>query len=249
MKKVKLRKEVKIALLLLLFIVFAFTIYRLGVFYFDLYKNKKINNDLIKEVLIYDNNDEKAGSVKVDFDQLLKINPETKAWIRFNHELINYPVVQRKNNVYYLYRAIDGSVNSAGTIFMDYRNQSIEDRNVVLYGHNMVDRTMFGSLEDVFQEGFFDLEDNHFIDILLPGDISYRYQIFSYYIIEKEEYYITTAFSNDDAYLKFLKDMQQRSEQGFDVSLNSDDKVLTLSTCEGTGGTTKRKVIHAKRIN
>lgn len=185
---------------------------------------------------------------EIDFEQLLEINSETKAWIRYNQDKINYPIVQRNNNVYYLYRAIDHSVNSTGTIFMDYRNQSFDDQNVVLYGHNMVDGTMFGSLNDVSKEGFFDTLENHFIEIILPGNISLKYQIFSYYTIEKEEYYITTRFASDKSYENFLSEMKNRSLQTFDIELSKEDHILTLSTCEGSGGTSKRKVIHAKRI-
>ncbi len=75
-----------------------------------------------------------------------------------------------------------------------------------------------------------------------------KYEIFSYYIIEKEEYYITTNFKSDKAFLDFLKIIKGRSYKKFDVELDDDDKTLTLSTCLGVEGITRRKVVHAKRI-
>lgn len=248
MRRKKLKKGIRIFLIVVLLGIFSFVSYRLVSFYLDLHKNKEIHQNLLKDVLIHGDTDDNEDSLEIDFDRLLEINNETKAWIRFNQNKVNYPVLQRKNNVYYLYRAIDGSVNSAGSIFMDYRNNSFDDRNVVLYGHNMVDGTMFGSLEDVFKDGFFDTLENQYIEIILPGNIHLTYQIFSYYMIEKEEYYITTSFNNDTNFDTFLQDMKKRSLKEFDVSLTTSDKILTLSTCHGSGGTTKRKVVHAKRV-
>lgn len=252
MKRRRLRPWIKISLIVILLAIFTFSMYRLIRFYYDLHQSKKLNENLVKEVVnhTFEKTDtsETEMVTKIDFDRLLEINSEVKAWIVYNEEKINYPIVQRSNNVYYLYRAIDHRVNSTGTIFMDYRNISFDDQNVILYGHNMVDGSMFGSLDDIFQDGFFDDLNHQFIEIILPGDISLKYQIFSYYITEKEEYYITPKFSSDTAFLDFLSVIQKRSIQAFDVTFNSDEHILTLSTCEGTGGTTKRKVVHARRV-
>ena len=69
--------------------------------------------------------------------KLLKENQETVSWITVNGTNINYPVVQHSDNEYYLNHSFDGSENSAGWIFLDYRN-NIEntEKNTIIYGHS-----------------------------------------------------------------------------------------------------------------
>ncbi len=64
----------------------------------------------------------KMNYVEVDFQNLLKENQETVSWITVNGTNINYPVVQHSDNEYYLNHSFDGSENSAGWIYLDYRN-------------------------------------------------------------------------------------------------------------------------------
>ena len=130
---------------------------------------------------------------------------------------------------------------------MDYRNFSFDDRNVVLFGHSMLDGSMFGSLREVFKDNFFNNKENNYIKIYTPEEGELTYQIFSYYITDVEEYYITTSFT-EASFQEFIKTIVSRSERNFNVDVNSHDKILTLSTCSGTGGTSRRKVVHAKRI-
>ncbi len=132
---------------------------------------------------------------------------------------------------------------------MDYRNRSsFEDRNVVLFGHSMLDKSMFGSLNDMWKSGFFDNKENSLIQIIDTNNTTIKYEIFSYYTIDKEEYYIKTNFLTDEEFTDFLKTIQNRSIRNFNITLTEDDKILTISTCAGTGGTNRRKVIHARKI-
>lgn len=247
MNKIKLKK--KNIVLILLVIIFVFSTSKIILFYADLNKNNKNSKDLIDQVLKIDIDEEtKEEVVKIDFDNLLSINGDTIGWIKYNQDKVNYPIVHTKDNSYYLKRAFDKSYNQVGSIFMDYRNTSLNDRNVVLFGHAMTDGTMFGSLSDLFKDGFFDTKENNYIQIINKDNDVLTYQVFSYYIIEKEEYYITTSFNSDSDFNKFIDTITRRSYKNFDVEVNTSDKILTLSTCSGTGGTSKRKVVHAKRV-
>jgi sortase B len=249
-KKFYLKKLVTIFLILILLGVFIFSIFKIFNYYHDINKNNKENKKLINDVIrvVEDENNESGVKTIVDFSKLLERNKDTKGWIRYNNEKINYPVVQSKNNEYYLTRDFYKKYNQAGSIFMDYRNNSFDDKNVVLYGHSMLDNSMFGSLQDIFKTNFFDKEENNIIELRDLDNNILKYQIFSYYIIEKEEYYITTSFKNDKEYLTFLNTLKNRSYKDFNINLDANDKTLTLSTCSGVEGTTKRKVVHAKRI-
>lgn len=248
MKKLKLKKDNII--LIILVVVFLFAMTKIILFVVDLNTNKSDNKKLIDEVIDkkVDEKEVKDDSEKIDFNKLLSINTDTVAWIRFNNDKINNVIVHTTDNSYYLNHNFNKKKNQAGTIFMDYRNTSFDDKNVVLFGHAMTDDTMFGSLKDVFKDDFFKKKENNYIKVYNKDNKILTYQIFSYYIIEKEEYYITTSFNNDNDFSKFIDTIRKRSYRKFDIDVNVNDNILTLSTCSGTGGTTKRKVIHCKRI-
>lgn len=244
----KLNNKVRIFLIIILLVVFLIASFKIISFFLDTHKNKKDNEMLIDEVIKEIPSENNETKLVIDFVKLLEKNKDTKGWIRYNDNKINYPIVQAKDNEYYLTRSFYKKYNQAGSIFMDYRNVSFDDKNVVLYGHSMLDNSMLGSLQDLFNKDFFLKDENNIIELRDLDDNILKYQIFSYYIIEKEEYYITTSFKSDKEFLNFLKVLKERSYKKFDVDLNSNDKILTLSTCSGVEGTTRRKVVHAKRL-
>lgn len=245
MKKRKFK--VKNILLILFVVVFLFSTTKIILFLFDSHNNKKETKELIQDVINIEIEEEKEV-FKIDFEKLLSINNDTIGWIRFNQDKVNNPIVHTRDNSYYLKRSFEKKSNQAGAIFMDYRNTSFNDKNVVLFGHAMLDDTMFGSLQDIFKNDFFDTKENNYIQIYNKDNELLTYQIFSYYIIEKEEYYITTSFKSDSDFNKFIDTITKRSYKKLDVEVSTNDNILTLSTCSGTGGTSKRKVVHAKRV-
>lgn len=245
----RLKPKVRNFILLLLVVVFLFSIGNIIIFFIDIHKNNNSNKKLVDDVITTNKDeDDNDDAIEIDFDKLLSINESTKGWITYNQNKINYPIVQADNNKYYLTKSFEKKTNQAGAIFMDYRNKSYNDKNVVLYGHAMTDNSMFGSLKDLFKNSYFDTEENNYIKIIDINNDILTYQIFSYYITEKEEYYITTNFDNDKSFQLFINTISKRNYGKFDVDVTSADNILTLSTCYGTGNTTKRKVVHAKLI-
>lgn len=187
----------------------------------------------------------KIPLIQVKFDELIKKNNDTVGWINVNHTNINYPFVQTSDNEYYLNYSYDKSKNDAGWVFLDFRNhKNLSDKNNVLYAHSRLDKTMFGSLSNVLKKSWYANKDNHVIKISTPNEDS-LWQIFSVYVIKEETYYITTSFKDDVEYQNFLDTIKKRSKYNFNTSLNTNDKILTLSTCYSD---TKRTVVHAKLI-
>ncbi len=223
----------------------------------DARANRKEIEEVIQEVVCEsaqdggearEKNGERTDEIQIDFERLKELNVDTAGWIMFDNQQVNNPLVQTGDNSYYLDHSFRGEKNAAGCLFMDCRNESFEDRNVVVYGHNMMDRTMFGSLKDVFQEDFWEEEDCDLIWIADTDHCLRKYKIFSYYIVEEEDLYITTSFSHDEDYTAFLNLIKARSFQELDVIVTADDHILTLSTCAGAVGTGKRRVVHAKLV-
>ena len=182
----------------------------------------------------------------VNFANLLKENRDTVGWLYVNNTNINYPFVQGEDNSYYLNRAFDGTRSAAGWLFADYRSDlTTFKKNTVIYGHGRVDQVMFGSLEKVLEKEWYTNTDNHIIKLSTPTHNT-LWQVFSVYTIPSESYYLKHNFENDTAYLEFLDTIQGRSIYDFNVDLDEDDKVLTLSTCLDFKG--NRIVLHAKLV-
>lgn len=187
----------------------------------------------------------KMDMIDVDFKKLKKKNNDIVAWVQVNGTNINYPVVQAKNNSYYLNHSIDKSYNEAGWVFMDYRNKSTNGKNTILYGHSRTDTTMFGSLVNIVKSSWIKDKNNRVIKMATEDELT-LWQVFSVYTIKVTDDYIQTKFSNDKEYLKFLKMLKNRSEYNFGVSLDETDQIVTLSTCYGSSN--YRVVMHAKLI-
>ncbi len=185
--------------------------------------------------------------MSVDFNELKEKNSDTVGFIKVNGTNINYPVVQTSDNSFYLNHAFDKTLNNAGWIFADYRNDMVNfGRNTIIYGHGRLNNTMFGSLKNILKSSWYDNKDNYIIKFSTPTENT-LWQVFSVYSIKVESYYITTDFDNLDEYNTFLQTLKGRSQKNFNTSVNVNDKIITLSTCQDVAGS-GRVVMHAKLI-
>ena len=184
--------------------------------------------------------------LSINFENLLKVNSDTKGWVMVPGTEINYPFVQYTDNNYYLKHSYDKSSNKKGWVFLDYRNNVNDfDKNTVLYAHGLVNNQMFGSMRNIVKENWYTNSDNHFIKTATLQN-NQVWQVFSTYTIEPESYYIITKFNNDDEFLDFVNTLKKRSVYDYNVDVSKDDKILTLSSCYSDS---KRMVLHAKLIS
>lgn len=184
--------------------------------------------------------------IDVKFNDLLAKNPDTVGWIKVDGTKVNYPVVQYEDNDYYLNHAFNKSSNAGGWIFADYRvNFEDFEKNTIIYGHNMNNKTMFGSVPSMLYNSYLKNSENYYIKISTPTSNTV-WKVFSIYTIEPEVYYLKTNFKTEP-YDKFLNTIKSRSIYDFGIDVSTDDKILTLSTCDNTG--TKRIAVHAKMIS
>lgn len=182
--------------------------------------------------------------IDVNFSELKNINNDVRGWIKLNGTNINYPFVQASDNKYYLTHSLDKSYNSAGWLFLDYRNNSTDNRNTIIYAHGRNDKTMFGSLRNVLSNNWLKDTNNYVIKISTDKENS-LWQIFSTYHIPTTSDYLQTNFESDIEYQEFLDMIKDRSSFNFNTSVNSNDNILTLSTCYNNSD---KMVVHAKLI-
>lgn len=211
-------------------------------------ENSNNNNitDKINEAVTVEKNSEGKEDFNINFNTLKKQNEDTVAWIKVNNTNVKYPVVKAKDNSFYLTHSYDKSNNSAGWIFADYKNKFDDtDKNIVIYGHNRRDGSMFSSLKNALNPNWYNNDLNRNI-LLYTENEEYNYEIFSIYKIESEDYYIKTEFNDENDFEDFLNTITKRSVQDFGVNVSKDDSILTLSTCANNNK--YRVVIHAKKV-
>ena len=176
------------------------------------------------------------------FNELKEINQDTVGWVKVNNTKIDYPVVQAKDNKYYLSHDFKKQKNSLGWIFMDYRNNPNDlNKNTILYGHNVKGGIMFGTVSQTFNQSYYNKESNNYITF---NTVNYnmKWKIFSVYRIPETTDYLQYDFLSKEDYKNFINMIRSRSKIQFDTEVNEDSKILTLSTCS-TNQT--RNVIHA----
>ena len=251
MRRKKNKKYKKAILNLILYIILLSILIYSGIKIFKWYKDKTNNNKIVEQikntVIIEENNED--GNEKgytVDFNKLKEQNKETVAWIKVNNTNIEYPVLKADNNNFYLNHSFDKSKNSRGWIFADYKNKfDNTDKNIVIYGHNMRDGSMFGSMLNILDAKWYENEENTNITLYTENE-KCIYKVFSIYKIENEDYYIKTEFKNDNEFEEFVKNLKKRSIKDFNVDISKDDNILTLSTCANNNK--YRIVLHSVRV-
>ena len=185
-------------------------------------------------------------SFENSFNKLKKINSETRGYLVVKKTNIAYPVVQHSDNSYYLKRDFYKKKSSMGWIYMDYRNNSTElDDNTIIYGHNMGNGTMFGTLKTVLDSSWRKNADNMIVNFDLNNQ-SYKFNIFSIYKVDYTTDYLVTDFETADEKNDFIKMIRNRSTIKSNEVVNENSKILTLSTC--TGKNNRRLVVHAVLI-
>ena len=188
----------------------------------------------------------KVPFISVDFNNLKDINNETVGWINVVGAGINYPYVQTKDNSYYLTHSFDKTYNIGGWVFLDYRNKSNNsDKNTIIYAHGGINFAMFGPLKKLYtSKDWFNNKDNHYIKISTE-EANLVYKVFSLYVIPTTSDYLYINFDNLDNYQAFLDKIIKRSYYNFETEVNSNNRIITLSTCYNKK---EKLVIHGKLI-
>ncbi len=182
--------------------------------------------------------------INVDFNGLKRTNPDVVGWLKVNGTNINYPFVQSSDNDYYLTHSFNKSYNGGGWVFLDYRNNGTNNKNTIIYAHGRSDKTMFGTLKNVLNNGWLNNTNNYVIKISTETENS-LWQIFSVYRIPTTSDYLQTNFNDETEYQNFLDMIKDRSSHNFDTNVASTDNILTLSTCYNNSD---KMVVHAKLI-
>lgn len=181
----------------------------------------------------------------INFTELSRVNSDVVAWLIVDSTNINYPIVKTSDNDFYLNHNFNKINDSNGWTFMDYRNSgNMDDENTIFYGHNLMNKTSFGSISSIFTDKWYK-NSNHSI-VVVTANGRFTYKIFSVYYSEPDSSYLQTNYNDSEQYLEFLNTLKSKSKYNFKEELNANDKIITLSTC--TDDNKGRKVVHARLI-
>lgn len=250
--------------------------YLVGDYYIDLWKSKNLHDDIAEiyetyplpqntndTATSYEPDDERIYTLLDGAKKLLDRNPDVVGYITIPNTPIANPVMQSGDNNKYLDRNIDGESSRAGELFLDYRNNfdrvvdsklSVPNSdNLVIYGHNMANDTMFGSLK-YYQRNYNYYTDNPVI-YLNSNYECYTYKIFSYFILDaldesETAYDCWNKFNFDDEedFYNFVNEAKKRSLGLNDVDVKYGDKLLTLSTCNTILGDRGRLIVMGRLL-
>lgn len=200
-----------------------------------------VSEEETEGVLVEESSEEKESELgvdipekNIDFEAISQENDDVYAWIYIPETKVDYPVLQHPtDDSYYLNHNMDGSAGYPGCIYTELLNEKdFTDPNTVLYGHNMDDDTMFGSLHDFENEDFF--EEDHYIYVYTTEDV-YVYQVFAAY--EYPAIHLLYNFNLDDpaVYADYVAGIYESKGRVAnireDIQVTAEDKIITLSTC------------------
>ena len=185
----------------------------------------------------------------INIDKLLQKNKDVAGWIYLENSPLNYPFLFSTGNEY-LRKNINGQKSTAGSIYT-YDNQTIEypdkiDKNVVLYGHNMKNGTMFSYVNNLYKNSNYLKNGRNKYIFIYNKEHILKYQIYSIYKIEKNSNFSQIYFKDNTDFLNFCKTTYDRSiYKDFKPEFVADDTILTLATCSSNDSQTYRIILHA----
>jgi len=222
-------KRFKIALLFFLLIaigISCFNAYQLFKGYKE-YHTGTDTYDVIREQTVKEDAEENES--RIDFAALEQINEDFVGWLTLPDTVIDYPVVKGTDNDYYLNHLIDGTYNSLGTLFVDFRNRiPFEDKITVIYGHSMKNGSMFFLLERYRNQSFYD---EHKYFIYETKDKTYKLEPFAGMIMNAEIPFVQFNFNSNDEFIDYLNEFISGSSFKSDISLSGSDKVVMMIKC------------------
>ncbi|MGN7477126.1 class B sortase [Solibacillus silvestris] len=186
----------------------------------------------------------KQMMAKDKLSTLQQQNANIIGWLALENSRLDNPVLQTSDNDFYLKHNYLDEKSRGGSIFADFRNEVMEDRHTIFYGHVLRNGTMFGNLPKFREQAY---AEAHPVFYYETNDKKYALHVFAAYETTTEFYYIETEFT-DETYAQFLSEIQQRSDIEMSVQMTVADKMATFSTCTTSQNDKERFVVHVKIV-
>lgn len=213
-----------------------------GIYLINYFNQGNINGDLVSDArVIYTAGGDTLNKdgMLIKFEELYKKNNDICGWLAIDGTKIDYPVYQTDDNEFYVTHDMSKSPSRYGAIFADTNATITKDarsKNIVLYGHNMLDGSMFGGILDYTKLSFY--KENPLIQFDSLYD-SNTYKVFAVIVtnVNKEDdngyvfNYMQNRFSSESNFLNWIENIKVRSVINTGVEVIGSDEIIALSTC------------------
>lgn len=211
----------------------------------DLFKSEQDLVKLKESVEMQTDKDKK----KIDFKKLKNINPDIVAWLEVDNTDISFPVLQGKDNKYYLTHAYDRTYSKLGSIFLDSdADKNFTNRNTFIYGHNVYStKKMFSFLENYMSVDFYTAHSSFSI---YTTHQELKAKIFSVYEDQWDSFSYQTNIDTNVSMLSYIKMIKEKSIYDTGIEVKETDNIITFYTCsfndmESGNVPIKRYYVHA----
>lgn len=162
-----------------------------------------------------------------NYKKLKSENADYKLWISIPEFKIDYPVVQGEDNEFYLNHDFYKNKSLSGSIFIDYRNDVENDKNLIIYGHNMKNGSMFNKITkykeaNEFKKGKIKIIENN---------MEYTYEVFSVFVEDEGNHMLKNEFNSVDEYDEYIDKLKKKSMFKKEVKNTDYQNIITLYTC------------------
>ena len=179
---------------------------------------------------------------EINLDVLRESNPDVVGWISIPGTVINYPIMQGEDNEFYLKHDWLKKASVLGSIFLESTNSAdLTDFRSIVYGHNMANGSMFGSLQNYRYENYWN---NHPYVYLVTDEGVLRYEIYSSYEAKIDSYTYALDLDEPDEKNEFIRITVEETKLDTGIVPAETDRILTLSTC--VWHDEYRRVVHAR---
>lgn len=181
--------------------------------------------------------------IGIDWDTLYDKGSDIVAWVQLDD--ISYPVYHDDGSQYYLRHLPDGTWATAGSIFLYGENSGdFTDQSSFIYGHNMANGSMFGSLKKYAYPEY----GNKVFYLYLPDGTRHIYQFFSVAVVSATSQAYIWSFADDASFENWQKWMKQEDKASCSAPIDTTKRYVTLSTCNGGGGDNTRLIVCGQEI-
>lgn len=181
----------------------------------------------------------------INWEKLKEINQDVVGWIVQKDTVIDYPIVQGEDNIFYLTNSYKKKKSSAGTIFLNsFNNENFNDDVSYIYGHHMKNGEMFYSINKYQKQYYYN---NNKYMILYTEDNVYLVEIFAGNLVNGSDYVPIGNFNSKDEFDEFVQQTRINSKIETDIEVTYGDKIIGLCTCTYDGDN-MRFIVYGKLV-
>ncbi|MDD2979692.1 MAG: class B sortase [Hespellia sp.] len=213
---------------------------------------KDLQEQVVAEPEQSEDDAEDNKDIAIDFSTLQAMNPDIYAWIYIPDTEISYPIVQsdEADQSYYLNHTVQGALGMPGSIYSENVNKKdFTDFNTILYGHEMIDGSMFGSLKSYRDISFWETHPEIYV---YTPEKKFTFRIFAAVVFDDRyipEAYDFSKVQDMGQYISDIQSVQGVNSHVFEEAvLDTNSKLLTLSTCIADQST-NRYLVEAYLVN